>query len=267
MRKLLIVLLFPIFLYSFDIKNGEVKILNFDKNSTVYFEGKKIPTLQNPFKKGKFYTLLPIKYKEKLGQYTLLINGDKVLFKIKEGRYKKENIKVAKTKVKPNKKSLNEIYKEYKDAKRIYATFTPKRYWDKPFVQPLHSKITSNYGNARMFNHTLKSFHSGTDFRAKIDTPIKAANDGVVVIADKRYYAGGSVVIDHGEGLYTCYFHLSKILVHKNQKVKQYELIGLSGKSGRVNGPHLHFGIRLYSYAVNPLQFIKQINTLFKGVK
>ncbi|MCF6173520.1 MAG: M23 family metallopeptidase [Campylobacteraceae bacterium] len=96
---------------------------------------------------------------------------------------------------------------------------------------------------------------------------MKAANDGIVVIASRRYYAGGSVVIDHGQGLYSCYFHLSKILVHKNQKVTQNELIGLSGKSGRVNGPHLHFGIRLYSYAIKPLQFIKQINTLFKGKK
>ncbi len=267
MRKLLALFFLPILLYSFEVKNGEVKILNFDKNSTVYFDGKKIQILQNPQEKSRFYVLLPIRYKEKLGSHTLLIDGKKVLLRVEKGRYKKESIKVAKSKIKPDKKALNRIYKEYKNAKKIYATFSTKRYWDKPFILPLNSKITSNYGNARMFNHTLKSFHSGTDFRAKIGTPIVAANDGVVVIANKRYYSGGSVVIDHGFGLYSCYFHLSKILVHKDQKVKQKELIGLSGESGRVNGPHLHFGIRLYSYAINPLQFTRQINTLFKGEK
>ncbi|MCF6173521.1 MAG: hypothetical protein L3J44_07065 [Campylobacteraceae bacterium] len=151
MRKLLIILLLPIFLYSFEIKNGEVKILNLDKNSTVYFDGKKIPTLQNPIDKSHFYVLLPANYKAKLGNHILLIDSKSVSLKIEEGRYEKENIKVAKIKVKPDKKSLNRIYKEYKNAKRIYATFTPKRYWDNPFIQPLHSKITSNYGNARLF--------------------------------------------------------------------------------------------------------------------
>jgi len=262
LKGFLTLLILPIFLYALEVKNGEVKILNFDKNSTVFFDSKRVKTLKNPYKKGKFYLLLPIKYRERLGNHTLLIDGKKVSLRVEKGRYKKESISVAKSKVKPDKKALNRIYKEYKSAKKIYATFSDIVYWNKPFILPLHSKITSHYGNARMFNHTLKSFHSGVDFRAKIGTKIEAANDGVVVIADDRYYAGGSVVIDHGQGLYSCYFHLSKILVHKGQRVKQKELIGLSGQSGRVNGPHLHFGIRLYSYAINPLQFIKQINTL-----
>jgi len=131
----------------------------------------------------------------------------------------------------------------------------------------LHSKITSSYGNARMFNGVLKSFHSGTDFRAKIGTKIRATNDGIVVIAKKRYYAGGSVVIDHGNGLYSCYYHLSKILVKVGEKVKQSEIVGLSGQSGRVNGPHLHFGIRIYSRAINPLQFVSTVNKIFKEKK
>ncbi len=261
----LFLLFLPLFLFALQIKNGEVKLIKLDANSTVFLEGKKIPVTKNPAQKEGYFTLIPIKYKEKPGLYTLLINNKKIPLHVELKEYKKEYIKVAKSKVKPEKKSLNRIYKEYKNAMKIYSTITPKRYWNKPFILPLDSKLTSSYGNARMFNHTLKSFHSGADFRAKMGTPIRASNDGRVVIASKRYYAGGSVVIDHGEGLYSCYFHLSKILVHVGQKVKQKELLGLSGKSGRVSGPHLHYGVRLYSYAINPLQFTKEIDTLFKG--
>ena len=265
MKKLFLLLVLPLFLYAITLKNGEVKLIKLDKKSKIVFNGKNIPVLKNPLNRDKYYALLPIKYRQKAGDYRLFIDGKKIPLHVELKNYKKEYIQVAKSKVKPDKKMLKTIQKEYKDAMKIYGAFTPKRYWDKPFILPLKSKITSDYGNARMFNGTLRSFHSGTDFRAKMKTPIKASNDGVVVIASKRYFAGGSVVIDHGQGVYSCYFHLSKILVKVGQKVKQKQFLGLSGKSGRVNGPHLHFGIRLYSYAVNPLQFIRQINTLFKG--
>lgn len=265
MKKLFFLLLLPLFLYATTLKNGEVELIKLDKRSKVVFNGKNIPIFKNPLNRDKYYALLPIKYRQKAGDYRLLIDGKKISLHVEHKNYKKEYIKVAKSKVKPDKKVLKTIQKEYKDAMKIYGTFTPKRYWDKPFILPLKSKITSDYGNARIFNGSLKSFHSGTDFRAKMKTPVRASNDGVVAIASKRYFAGGSVVIDHGQGVYSCYFHLSKILVKVGQKVKQKQLIGLSGKSGRVNGPHLHFGIRVYTYALNPLQFITQINQLFKG--
>ncbi len=265
MKKFFLLLALPFFLYAVTIKNGETGFIKLDKKSKVVFNGKNIPVLKNPLNKDEYYALLPIKYRQKAGDYRLYIDDKKTPLHVELKNYKKEYIKVAKSKVKPDKKALKTIQKEYKRAMKIYGTFTPKRYWDKPFILPLKSKITSDYGNARMFNATLRSFHSGTDFRAKMRTPIRASNDGIVVIAKKRYFAGGSVVIDHGQGVYSCYFHLSKILVKVGQKVKQKQLLGLSGKSGRVNGPHLHFGIRVYSYAVNPLQFITQINRLFKG--
>ncbi len=265
MKTLAFLLFLSLSLYALDIVKGEVALVELKQGDTISLNGKKLPILQNPVAKNKRFALIAIDYKDKLKDEALKIDGKKIPLHVRKGKYKKEQIKVAKSKVKPSKKALDEIYAQYKEAKKIYATTTPKRYWNKPFILPLHSKITSSYGNARMFNSVLKSFHTGTDFRAKIGTKIKASNDGVVVIAKKRYYAGGSVVIDHGDGLYSCYYHLSKILVKAGDKVKQNEIIGLSGKSGRVNGPHLHFGIRLYSHAINPLQFVSTINKLFKG--
>lgn len=263
MKKIILILILALFAQAMSVSNGEVALLQFDKKVAIRFEGKEVPVLQNPIKKGKFYALVAISYRSKIENRYIFIDNKKILLRIKKGKYKTEEIHVGKSKVYPDKKALVQIHKEFKEAYRIYDTFTPKRYWDKPFILPIHSHVTSAYGNARMFNNTLKSFHSGVDFRAKMGTKVRAANDGVVVIAKKRYYAGGSVVIDHGEGLYSCYYHLSHIGVHVGEKVKQDQIVGLSGRSGRVNGPHLHFGIMLYSNAVSPLQFEKKINSIF----
>jgi murein DD-endopeptidase MepM/ murein hydrolase activator NlpD len=262
-KSILLIFVLAFSLQAMSISNGHVALLQFDKNVTLKFEGKTLPVLQHPRKKGQFYDLVPIGYRVKSADTYLLIDHKKVLLQITKGDYKTEEIHVSQSKVTPNKKALAQIHKEYKEAYQIYNTITPKRYWNKPFILPLHSHITSAYGNARMFNNTLQSFHSGTDFRAKIGTKVHAANDGVVVIAQKRYYAGGSVVLDHGQGVYSCYYHLSHINVHVGEKITQNEVVGLSGQSGRVNGPHLHFGIMIYAKAINPLQFERQINALF----
>ncbi|NLC27523.1 MAG: M23 family metallopeptidase, partial [Campylobacteraceae bacterium] len=154
------------------------------------------------------------------------------------------------------------IKAEYEEAIAIYKSFTTKRLWEDDFMVPMKSKITSAYGNARVFNDSLKSYHSGTDFRAAIGTPIYATNDGVVVLSKDRYYAGGSVILDHGEGVYSVYYHLSQTPLALGTKVKKGEKIGLSGASGRVTGPHLHFGFMVQGVPVDPLHFIETINGL-----
>jgi murein DD-endopeptidase MepM/ murein hydrolase activator NlpD len=128
----------------------------------------------------------------------------------------------------------------------------------------MESNITSEYGSARTYNGTLKSYHGGVDFRARTPLSILAANDGIVVLAKERYYAGGTVIIDHGEGLYSCYFHLSRFDVNVGDQVKQGQSIGLTGATGRITGPHLHFGIMAHAHQTDPLYLIEQINMLFK---
>jgi len=143
---------------------------------------------------------------------------------------------------------------------KIYHTVTNKSYLHSDFIFPMQSKITSAFGTARVYNGSLKGYHSGTDFRAKMGTPIVASNDGKVVLVKKRFYSGGTVIIDHGEGIYTCYFHMSQFKVKAKQLVKRGELLGLSGKSGRVTGPHLHFSARIDGVQVDPLQLITLLN-------
>lgn len=250
--------------------NGQTAVIAFSaipKESRVTYGKKNIPLLQHPTNKKKHFILLPIAYRSTSGEKKLLVtypDGEKRLdLHVEKGDYRSETITVTPSKVKPNKKQAKRTSSEYKEAMKIYHTLNPKRYWDKPFVHPMSSQITSPFGTARVYNGSLKSFHSGTDFRAAVGTPVHAVNDGVVVLAKDRYYAGNSIVIDHGKGLYSCYYHLSKMSVKVGDKVSQNDKLGLSGSTGRVTGPHLHFAIMLYGVQVDPLQLLTQINSLF----
>jgi len=270
--KIYFFLFFPLFLYaSFiynpNVSNGEVVLVFSNQKPKYAFFDKKYyfyPTINN--KKYKFYSLIPISYYKKAGNYPLkIVYKDKEEvknIKVLKGNYKKEYLKVSKKHVSPPKKVINRIKKEYKEAIKIYNTYTHKKLWHHKFALPLNSKITSEFGNARIFNGKLKSYHSGIDFKAQIGTKIKAVNDGIVVLAKNRYFAGNSVVVSHGRGIYTCYYHLSKILVKPGDKIKKDEILGLSGKTGRVTGPHLHFSTWLNGIIVNPKILINLLNQI-----
>ena len=107
-----------------------------------------------------------------------------------------------------------------------------------------------------MFNGKLASIHKGMDFHAATGTPVHAANGGVVVLARPLYYEGNCVVIDHGLGLYTISMHLSRIEVKEGQSVTAGELIGLSGATGRVTGPHLHWAVRWHDAYLDPAKLL-----------
>ena len=267
MYRVLLIFVFLTNIFAYEIINGKTFLLEVDKNSQVLRDNKELPLLKHPTKKDSFFVLLPIDYKTKDTAIKLLhVEGEKqgkIVLHVKKGAYKKETLKVNPKKVKPPKSEENRIWKEYLDSKKIYATVTPKRYWEKPFSMPLNSHITSDYGNARIYNGSLKGFHSGTDFRAPTGTTLKAVNDGIIVVASDRYYSGNAIIIDHGEGIYSSYSHLSKITVKVGQLVKQGESLGLSGATGRVTGPHLHFSIIIDSKKIDPLDFIEKINSLF----
>jgi murein DD-endopeptidase MepM/ murein hydrolase activator NlpD len=128
--------------------------------------------------------------------------------------------------------------------------------WTAPFIRPRSSAITSRFGSGRMFNGTLQSRHLGVDFRGKSGEPIVAANRGVVALVSNLFLAGNVVYIDHGGGIVTAYFHMSKPLVAQGDTVQRGQVIGLVGATGRVTGPHLHWSARYGTLTVNPLDLI-----------
>ena len=124
--------------------------------------------------------------------------------------------------------------------------------WTASFIRPRNSVITSEFGSGRLFNGQLTARHLGVDFRGAMGEPVKAANRGVVALIDNFFLAGNVVYIDHGGGLVTAYFHLSKTLVHAGDVVKRGQVIGLVGNTGRVTGPHLHWAMNWFEVRLDP---------------
>jgi murein DD-endopeptidase MepM/ murein hydrolase activator NlpD len=186
----------------------------------------------------------------------------RVPLRIVEGNYKKEALQVAPKHVKPSPTDLKRIKAEKKEIRRIYTSSNDARLWFGNFVKPVTSDTTSVFGNQRLFNGELQSYHRGTDLRAKTGTPIYASNSGIVRLAKNLFYSGNIIILDHGKGIFTNYAHLSKIDVRAGQHVARGEQLGLSGASGRVSGPHLHWGVKISGAYVDPLQFMIVISDL-----
>ena len=128
--------------------------------------------------------------------------------------------------------------------------------WTSSFLKPRTSVITSEFGSGRLFNGALTTRHLGVDFRGAVGEPVRAANRGVVALVDNFFLAGNVVYLDHGGGVVTSYFHLSKTLVAVGDIVKRGQEIGLVGQTGRVTGPHLHWAARYGATTVNPLDLL-----------
>ena len=137
--------------------------------------------------------------------------------------------------------------------------------WTASFLRPRTSAITSEFGSGRLFNGRMTSRHLGVDFRGAEGEPILAANRGVVALVDNFFLAGNVVYIDHGGGLVTAYFHLSKPLVSVGDTVARGQVIGLVGATGRVTGPHLHWAARYGAITVNPLDLVSLKRNWYSG--
>jgi len=139
---------------------------------------------------------------------------------------------------------------------RQRAHETP-RLWQAPFVRPSAGAVTSVFGVARVFNEVLRSRHWGVDFAARWGAPVRAANRGVVAFVADLYYSGTTVLIDHGAGLVTGYFHLSRVLVVPGDTVDVGQPIGRVGASGRVTKAHLHWFCAYGALTVDPLDLLR----------
>lgn len=128
--------------------------------------------------------------------------------------------------------------------------------WTTSFLRPRTSTVTSRFGSGRSFNGVMTSRHLGVDFRGGVGAPVRAANRGVVALVDNFFLAGNVVYIDHGGGVVTGYFHLSRTQVSEGDTVERGQQIGLVGASGRVTGPHLHWTARYGALTVNPLDLV-----------
>ena len=186
-----------------------------------------------------------------------------IVFDVAKTKWDLQSIKgVAQNKVTPSSTDQAEIKREQKDVSLALHTNDKSRQdWKKGFILPLDGTISGHFGNQRIFNGVPKSPHSGTDIAALAGTPVKASGDGKVLLSGGNYfYSGNMVIIDHGQGLQTIYAHLQKTSVKKGDEVKQGDIIGYVGQTGRATGPHLHWGASVHNIRFRPHSLL-DINT------
>lgn len=175
---------------------------------------------------------------------------------VKSKQFPTRRLTVDQKFVNPPQAELPRIRRESKRVSEIFATVTPARLWRGPFSRPVPGAATSSFGKRSILNGKPRSPHTGTDFDADSGTPVTAPNGGEVVLADNLYYSGNTVILDHGQGLYSYLAHLSEIDVREGDPVKKGQTVGRVGATGRVTGPHLHWTLRLLRTRVDPLSLM-----------
>lgn len=128
----------------------------------------------------------------------------------------------------------------------------PERMWTLPFTRPVPGGVSSLFGMKRVFNGEPRSVHKGLDLRGASGTPIYACADGQVALVDNLYFSGNTVYLNHGDGVFTAYLHMSEPKVSPGQMIRKGDLIGLVGATGRVTGPHLHLSLLVQGQSVDP---------------
>jgi murein DD-endopeptidase MepM/ murein hydrolase activator NlpD len=175
---------------------------------------------------------------------------------VEPGNFSAGNVQVPEQYVQPSPEERKQIERDAVFKKRAFAREIRMPLWSGGFSQPIDAPSTPSFGETRLMNEEKTSRHLGTDYPAKEGTPVRASNSGVVVLARSLFYEGNCVIINHGQRFFTVYMHLSRIDVREGRRVRKEQRIGLSGATGRVTGPHLHFEAEWDGIPVDPLQLL-----------
>lgn len=215
-------------------------------------------------KEGQWMAVIGIPLSTKPGEKDLIVtyaNGNKARhrFSVTGKAYPEQRITIKdKGKVDLSKKSLDRVYREKRIIDGFKATWNETPYVHLDFVAPVDGPLSSKFGLKRFFNDKPRRPHSGLDFAVPEGTPIKAPADAVVIGTGDFFFNGQAVFLEHGRGLITIYGHMSRIDVEQGQKLKQGDVLGAVGKTGRATGAHLHWTVMLNGAVVDPELFISE---------
>lgn len=207
--------------------------------------------------------LLPIGHDVAVGERRLTLTGEKgaVLHSaaviVRSGRFPVQNIAATKSM-----KSLKPAPGEMEAMRALNLTVTDAKLWEDRLAAPTAQCVNSPFGVTRLHNgKPTGNYHRGLDQASPASTPIRAAASGRVKVAKMFVMHGGTVGIDHGQGLTTHYLHMSKIRATEGQNVKQGEVIGEVGSTGFATGPHLHWGLYLFGVPVNARSWAPELKS------
>lgn len=248
------------------VKQGEVIALTFPVkageqiNAPVVgrFQGREIPTFSTP---AGVWALLGVDMDDPPGttDFVLEIAGahqsrilDRAPITVASGGFGIQELSLPDAQVDLDAATLKRVEEEQRAVLAIMQPLTP-RLWDGSFIVPIEGTPRGTFGQRRVINGQPRSPHTGEDITAPLGTPVLATNRGIVRMVADQFFSGKSVIIDHGLGVYSMYFHLSTITVQPGDPVDKAQVIGTVGATGRASGPHLHWGVRLDGARVNPL--------------
>jgi murein DD-endopeptidase MepM/ murein hydrolase activator NlpD len=216
-----------------------------------------------------WFTLAGVTFETAPGKYPLALKAEAAAtkapltftrtFAVARAQYPqiKVELTVEKKFTEPSQEQQEQIAEDVKIKQDYLGRVTPTRGWDGNFTAPAVAANSDVYGSQRIFNGKAQRPHWGLDFRVPTGTPVAAMNAGTVLLARFLYFEGNCVVIDHGQGLLTLYFHLSEFKVKEGETVKRGQEIGLSGGTGRATGPHLHVAVRWQGTYLDPARLMQ----------
>jgi murein DD-endopeptidase MepM/ murein hydrolase activator NlpD len=199
----------------------------------------------------------------KVGPQTLQVHhaqgSSEVSFDINDKRYRTQELKIKNDRqVNPRAEDLKRIASEQARSSAALSKFTTTPQPTLALNAPLVGKRSDSYGSRRVFNGQPRNPHSGMDIAAPTGTPIHSPAAGKVVEVGDFFFNGNTIYIDHGNGLVTMYCHLSSIAVKLGDELQAGDVIGKVGATGRVTGPHLHWGVALNRAMVDPALFLHE---------
>jgi murein DD-endopeptidase MepM/ murein hydrolase activator NlpD len=226
-----------------------------------------VPLWQEGTDEARRRGLLGVDLEKAPGEYELKVTGQtpsgeriscNAMVPVKKGVFATEKLQVEKQFVEPSPEQIKRADEERQRLRDIFDRVTPERLWDGPFRIPLDGITTgSNFGKRRILNGNPGSPHGGMDLPGTTGTLVHAAQRGHVALAEELFFSGNTVVVDHGLGIYTLYAHLSEIDVKTGDALETGAVLGKVGATGRVTGPHLHWGLTVERARVNPLLLVK----------
>jgi murein DD-endopeptidase MepM/ murein hydrolase activator NlpD len=183
--------------------------------------------------------------------------------RIQSKDYGVRRLTLPREKVELDERTLERVQRESAALKGALDVSSQEPLWRGSFLRPVEGELSGSFGRGNIINGEIRSPHSGVDLKAELGCPVEAMNHGRVTLVADHFFSGLSVVVDHGGGIQSMYFHLQKILVQEGQSVRKGDVIGRVGSTGRSTGPHLHLGIRVNGARVDPLRLIE----LSKGME
>ena len=254
---------FPVRLSASQPAQGELLIVEASPpagagNVIMVWKGREIPIKEEGG--GRFLGLVGVALLEPPGTAVLSVRGSQegaffqvdARIEVRKRTFPVQELALPESMTQFDDATLERINREAKVLQdRFSRVFSPPA-WSFPFLPPVEEYRPKGFGVRRLINGEPRSPHAGVDVDLPAGTPVVAISDGVVAFAGEQFFGGNSVVLDHGGGLFSIYYHLKDIAVSEGRKVARGQRIGAVGASGRATGPHLHFGVRAAGGRIDP---------------